>query len=248
MNLDYSRGSKLYLKPLNLADIKLAKDSPSETAPRQCECLLCSEASEITLDDQKSYLAHLLVAHQLVIADVNQIGHFEKYADYWRRRFKEKTITLKDVCYEIFTNTGAKDKGESERYFLLSDNLPEEKELRKTLNIHKLVFKWTLGDTSSRLDDLKAVMVVICVFRRELWSNKRRSVMIEAMWENVFFAAFQSATIGQIFSSICPSNTISTSDSPTIWSTSTSSMRKSKRDSTGDLNASEPSLLIRTTK
>ena len=146
MSHEILKEPKLHLKPLNLADVKNSKEPASDSSIRRCECLLCPEVLDITLSDQKNYLAHLLIAHQLVIADVNQIGDFERYATYWRRKFKDQKTSLKDVCFEICTNTGAKDKGEPERYFLLSDNLAEEKQLRETLNIYKLVsLKPTFG-------------------------------------------------------------------------------------------------------
>jgi hypothetical protein len=50
-------------------------------------------------------------------------------------------MKLSDFCFQISTNTGISDKGESEIYFLLSDQLPEDRELREKLNIHKLVYQ-----------------------------------------------------------------------------------------------------------
>jgi len=48
-------------------------------------------------------------------------------------------MKLSDICFQISTNTGINDKGESEIYYLLSDQLPEDRELREKLNIYKLV-------------------------------------------------------------------------------------------------------------
>lgn len=59
-----------------------------------------------------------------------------RYVSYWKERLKK--TKLEDVCFRINTNTGRNDKGESESFYLLSDNLPEEKQLREKLNIYLL--------------------------------------------------------------------------------------------------------------
>ncbi|CAF0704556.1 unnamed protein product [Brachionus calyciflorus] len=131
---DLSLSKNLSTKPLNLIDWMKKK---SEDTKVMIQCLLCNQDFDIFSNtDLKIYLAHLLKTHKLVISDVDHIGHFQKYNNYWKDRFKEGTI--EDFCFKINTNSGQNDKGEIESFYLLSDDLPEDNELRKKLNIFKL--------------------------------------------------------------------------------------------------------------
>lgn len=129
------------LKPLNLNELNSFK----KTALKKCEdlnnklveCISCEKKFRINCEiEEKNYLSHLIAIHRVVIADVHLIGDFKKYLAYWKERLK--AVKLVDVCFVIKTNTGANDKFESEDFYLLSDVLPEEKELRQKLNIFKL--------------------------------------------------------------------------------------------------------------
>jgi hypothetical protein len=124
-------------------------------------CFLCDEKFKTTNENNKDYLAHILVAHKIVIADVKQIGDFkrhtpksfmytlalvfvnaylfphESYIKYWRERLQ--VGRLDDVCFRITTNSLPSNKGEKEDFFLLCDSLPEEKQLRESLKLIKLV-------------------------------------------------------------------------------------------------------------
>lgn len=128
-----------HLKALNLADVKKKEDKQEIVVADSIQCLLCDAKFELIGDNTKSYLAHLLASHRLVIAEINQIGDFKRYNTYWRERLRDAKISVKDICFEIRTNSGQNDKFESESYFLLSDDLPEDKKLREDLNIFKLV-------------------------------------------------------------------------------------------------------------
>jgi len=102
------------------------------------ECILCDKKFSISNEaEEKTFLAHLIAAHKLVISDVNLIGNLKKYLAYWKDRLR--TVKLEDICYTIKTNTKPNDtRTKSENFFLLSDNLPEDKQLRESLNIFKL--------------------------------------------------------------------------------------------------------------
>ena len=56
---------------------------------------------------------------------------------YWKERLQR--VSIDDVCFKIKTNTLENDKGEPEEYYLLCDQLPEDKSLREHLQIFKLV-------------------------------------------------------------------------------------------------------------
>ena len=129
------------LKPLNLNELNSFRLSSVKKFERlnnqSADCILCEKHFHLNNEhDEKTYLAHLLTLHKFVIADVQLIGDFKRYVTYWKERLQ--TTKLEDVCFIIETNTGPTDLHPRESFFLLSDNLPEEKELREKLNIYKL--------------------------------------------------------------------------------------------------------------
>lgn len=101
-------------------------------------CVLCDHV-EPNMDSAShfnQYLCHLLVVHNIVVADVKFIADFQSYALYWKARFSEKP--LDDFCTKIRTNSSSKDIGKSEEYYLLCDALPEDKKIREQLQFNKL--------------------------------------------------------------------------------------------------------------
>ncbi|RNA31813.1 zinc finger protein 277-like [Brachionus plicatilis] len=121
-------------KPLNLIDRIKKKAENHEVI---VVCLRCDQEFNVQdIDSQKNYLSHLLKEHRMVISDVDHIGHFQKYNQYWKERFSQRNID--DFCFKINTNSAQDDKGDVESFFLLCDDLPEDKTLREKLNIFKL--------------------------------------------------------------------------------------------------------------
>ncbi|XP_046355898.2 zinc finger protein 277-like [Haliotis rufescens] len=133
---------KPVLETLNLStfsDVDEEDDPADKSAQREatlsCSCALCDETFNI--EDKKDHLlAHMIMAHKFVVADVNLIAEFKRYILYWKKRFKEEP--LKDFCTTIITNTGATDKAPREEFLMLSDVLPEDKQLREFLQKNKL--------------------------------------------------------------------------------------------------------------
>ncbi|XP_063386576.1 zinc finger protein 277 [Cydia fagiglandana] len=103
---------------------------------RECQCVLCEE--KFTLPDaEKALLTHFFMEHRLVIADVNQIADLFEYLRYWRLRFRDESLPY--FCTTMLLDSkpdGTKSK--DEQYYLLSDVLPEDKELRSNLQQTKL--------------------------------------------------------------------------------------------------------------
>ncbi|CAL1530995.1 unnamed protein product [Lymnaea stagnalis] len=99
-----------------------------------CPCLLCDRSYPAF--SKEDILAHLVLMHKFVIADVNYIANLPAYLKYWKKRFEENPIT--DFCSKIVTNTGVKDEAPKEEFFLLCDALPEDKDLREHLQRKKL--------------------------------------------------------------------------------------------------------------
>jgi hypothetical protein len=68
---------KFNIYPQSLSELKLKKLKKVNQDEIDVECLLCDQKFDIS-DEKKSYLAHLIGSHQVVIADVKLIGHFKK--------------------------------------------------------------------------------------------------------------------------------------------------------------------------
>jgi len=127
------------LRPISMNTIthELKKKSKSDDED-QLICLMCTETFPVVKNGEKSpLLAHLLAQHRIVIADVDKIADFNRYIRYWQEKF----ATMEEItqyCVVINSNTGAADKDPSEKYYLLTDFLPEDQSLRKQLNTEKL--------------------------------------------------------------------------------------------------------------
>ncbi|CAK1555578.1 unnamed protein product [Leptosia nina] len=101
-----------------------------------CACVLC-EQKYVLPKSEKDMLTHFFMEHRLVIADVNQIADLPAYVRYWKSRFKDHDQPY--FCTTMLLDSkpdGTKSK--NEEYFLLSDVLPEDKELRSNLRQSKL--------------------------------------------------------------------------------------------------------------
>ncbi|EDO49813.1 predicted protein, partial [Nematostella vectensis] len=93
-------------------------------------CMFCDREFENTRGKNDAVLHHLLVEHQLVIADVAQICDMRRYCEYWKGRLKEEPIT--NFCTVININSKP-DIGPQVHYYLLCDALPEDRDLRERL-------------------------------------------------------------------------------------------------------------------
>ncbi|GFO06365.1 Zinc finger protein 277 [Plakobranchus ocellatus] len=108
---------------------------PKKAADCTCPCPLCD--CSYPADNKEDVLAHLVIKHKFVIADVNFIGNLAVYLRYWKERLKTRPIS--EFCSKIVTNTGVKDEAEKEEFYLLCDALPEDKDIREQLQRKKLV-------------------------------------------------------------------------------------------------------------
>ncbi|CAG5136307.1 unnamed protein product, partial [Candidula unifasciata] len=129
---------KPVLETLTFSASKLTQNADGEEAKLEadmemCLCPLCDRAYT---SDNKDVLAHLVLMHKFVIADVNYIASLPSYLRYWKVRFNEKPIS--EFCSKIVTNTGAKDQAPREEFYLLCDALPEDKSIREHLQKKKL--------------------------------------------------------------------------------------------------------------
>ncbi|BFZ10310.1 hypothetical protein BsWGS_13349 [Bradybaena similaris] len=129
---------KPVLETLTFSANKLAQNTGNEDSEpvayiEICVCPLCDRAYT---SDSKDVLAHLVLMHKFVIADVKFIANLPAYLRYWKTRFDEKPIS--EFCSKIVTNIGAKDQAPKEEFYLLCDALPEDKSIREHLQRKKL--------------------------------------------------------------------------------------------------------------
>uniref|UniRef100_T1PI39 C2H2 type zinc-finger (2 copies) n=1 Tax=Musca domestica TaxID=7370 RepID=T1PI39_MUSDO len=99
-------------------------------------CVKCEKIFKFPTS-QDDYLAHLFLAHRLVIADVSDIALLEDYLKFWRKEFENHP--LEEYCTTMLLDqlpdgTPAKN----EKYYLLSDVLPKDFELRANLKKQRL--------------------------------------------------------------------------------------------------------------
>ncbi|CAG9788873.1 unnamed protein product [Diatraea saccharalis] len=127
---------KEYFGPLTLHQNNEKPTIFKSSEPEVCFCVLCEDKYSLPTSE-KQLLTHLFMKHRLVISDVNQIADLSAYLKYWRLRFKDQSLSF--YCTTMLLDSkpdGTKSK--NEEYFLLSDVLPEDKELRSNLQQNKL--------------------------------------------------------------------------------------------------------------
>ncbi|XP_061532937.1 zinc finger protein 277 isoform X2 [Phycodurus eques] len=157
---------------------------PDSHRPSSCRggaetlsCLFCPETLPATQEDV--LLKHLLLQHNLVIADVKLVADLPKYLLYWKGRFLEQPIT--DFCSEIKTNsTGPVEK--QERYFLLCDVLPEDRALREKLQQKRL--EEALEQQQKERDDRGFRRV--CMFCNDEFAGNRADLLNHMAREHAF--------------------------------------------------------------
>ena len=98
-------------------------------------CLLCEEVFNYPTE-KADFLRHLTLEHRFIIGNVEMVSDLPSYIAYWRNKYSLPGLKITDYCTVIRT----KMEGETEEtdYFLLSDNLTEDKELRMHLQLKRL--------------------------------------------------------------------------------------------------------------
>eukprot|EP01132_Coremiostelium_polycephalum_P008634 gene8634-10626_t len=86
--------------------------------------------------DSRSILEHLFYTHKIVISEVNSVANLSSYLDFWRKKMHGKPITEYTSCIQ----TQPTQDQPVTNYYLLSDILPEDQELRRELQTERLGF------------------------------------------------------------------------------------------------------------
>ncbi|XP_065369837.1 zinc finger protein 277 [Calliphora vicina] len=99
-------------------------------------CVKCDKTFQFP-QHQDDYLGHLFLSHRLVIADVSEIPLLEEYLKYWQLEFQQHE--LEEYCTTMLLDQLPDGSpGKNEKYYLLSDILPKDFELRKKLKKERL--------------------------------------------------------------------------------------------------------------
>ncbi|EGC32860.1 hypothetical protein DICPUDRAFT_155139 [Dictyostelium purpureum] len=105
-------------------------ESISSTSTVKYHCLLCNHFEY----ESRTILEHLFNSHQFVIADVNQIANLSSYLEQWKKKMVGKPLT--EFTTVIQTQTSKTEPVTN--YFLLSDILPEDQDLRRKLQTERI--------------------------------------------------------------------------------------------------------------
>lgn len=156
--------------PLSFPSSSKAKKltvSFDESENNTTECILCDVMFDLP-SQQHELLTHIFEVHKLVIADVPFIASLSKYINYWKIRFTNSD--LKEFCSTVIVDV-EKD-GEvlkDQEYYLLSDVLPEDKQLREGLQMKRL--EWVVEQQLKEREDSNFTKG--CLFCRLQITGKR---------------------------------------------------------------------------
>ncbi|KAJ8047322.1 hypothetical protein HOLleu_06296 [Holothuria leucospilota] len=121
-------------------------------------CPLCAERRKF--QNLQEIFSHLKTEHKLLVADSHLICDIQRYFSYWHERFQE--VTIESLGLPTSTE-------ENVSYFILSDELPEDNELRQKLQMKRLEY---ILKTQQRERQDEAFSAR-CLFCQELYSGNR---------------------------------------------------------------------------
>jgi hypothetical protein len=87
--------------------------TPSDGSPCDAQlCMLCSKTFDMDLQ-RDDFSAHLIMDHNLIIADVKHIPYFPGYVEGWRKIFKQHSV--ESLCPKIPINYNTSQEEASDR-------------------------------------------------------------------------------------------------------------------------------------
>lgn len=117
--------------PLTLPELHKASPFASD---QPVTCLFC-EIRFVVPRDQQKLLQHFLEDHHFVIAEVQMISNLAAYLEYWRAKFQERPLI--EYCAVMKSKVNNKT---DENFYLLSDVIEEDKQLRIQLQMQRLEY------------------------------------------------------------------------------------------------------------
>ncbi|KAL4226433.1 hypothetical protein ACF0H5_014416 [Mactra antiquata] len=172
---DFQSVDRPVLEPLLLPDRMDLYDERQRSPRRSVPCMLCDNVFD-TVETLNDYLKHLLEEHRFVIADVKLVANFRGYCMYWKERFKQQHV--KEFCSEVQTTSTEDGNG----YFMLSDILPEDKQLRELLQRRKL--EYILETQQKERED--ETFCRSCLFCKEQFHGNRSDLFTHMIEDHGF--------------------------------------------------------------
>ncbi|CRK89047.1 CLUMA_CG002481, isoform A [Clunio marinus] len=116
-------------------------------------CIFCEHVEQHQINSSnKAILKHLYMEHRLVIADVEDVFDLQEYLNYWKKEFTG--YQPEEYCTSLLWKQkpdGTKTEHD-EKYFLLSDILPKDKQIREEIQ-RKTLEKVLERHQFERVDD-----------------------------------------------------------------------------------------------
>lgn len=98
-------------------------------------CLNCLEFFDLPKQTTE-YVQHLLDKHKIVVTDIELIVDLKRYIEHWRHRFGQQSI--ENVFPTVTPTEGDSLYGKVDNYFLMSEKLPEDRQIRERLALRRL--------------------------------------------------------------------------------------------------------------
>ncbi|KAL1130611.1 hypothetical protein AAG570_011853 [Ranatra chinensis] len=117
-------------------ELRSTPGCPANDDWKDVECILCDKGYHFP-DQRQQLLEHIFQDHRLVIADVDDIPDLPSYLTFWRSQMFYSDI--KEYCSTFLVDV-QKDGTvlNNQEYYLLSDILPMDREIRNNLQRQKL--------------------------------------------------------------------------------------------------------------
>jgi uncharacterized C2H2 Zn-finger protein len=122
-------------------------------------CVVCTQR----FPSHQPLLEHMGIFHHLIISDLHQIADLPTYLDYWHKKLSVEPLGQ----YTTTINTRMTEDAEAQPYYLLSDILPEDKQLRNRLQTNRLNKMLEL-QTKERSEIFKRR----CLFCNKMWYKR----------------------------------------------------------------------------
>ncbi|CAB3397731.1 unnamed protein product [Caenorhabditis bovis] len=129
MNLTIARGR---IRTLS-GTVPLVGYSPHWGGPTMC--LSCLQFFDLP-DQIPKFADHLLKEHKIVVSEMHLIVDPKRYIEHWRQRFVKESID--QVFPRIEPSEGENYYGETDYYYLMSENVAEDRTLRQRLAMRRL--------------------------------------------------------------------------------------------------------------
>ncbi|XP_046387380.1 zinc finger protein 277 isoform X2 [Ischnura elegans] len=139
------------------------------SVPCLAPCIFCDEHFPLDEDGKDiALLQHMFFQHRLVIADSEHIASLCSYCQYWKARLLNHPPSEFFFGVNVDANPAAPSPRVVGSYFLLSDQLPEDRVLREGLQKKRLEWalrcqEWERADESFERT---------CLFCKEAFSGK----------------------------------------------------------------------------